>query len=71
MRVITRAADRMLTAFVPKITADAGCTAKSWRVFCYCVQVGNEYYNEYYQTCTTSPTCATYCGSCYITGICN
>jgi hypothetical protein len=71
MRVITRAADRMLTAFVPRITADAGCTPKTWKAFCYCLEVGGEYYNEYYQTCTTSGACETYCGSCYVTGVCN
>ena len=70
MRTITRAADRMLNAFVPKITADAGCTPKTWTVFCYCEWVGNEYYDKFTQTCTTAPTCATYCSACEAVSLC-
>ncbi|HEX4088208.1 MAG TPA: hypothetical protein VHZ33_05785 [Trebonia sp.] len=70
MRAMTRAADRMLNALVPKITADAGCTQKTWTVNCYCREVGNEFYNQYAQTCTTAPTCATYCTSCQVVGVC-
>jgi hypothetical protein len=70
MLAITRAADRMLNALVPKITADAGCTEKTWQVFCYCVTVGNEFHNKYAKTCTTAPTCATYCTGCEVVGVC-
>ena len=71
MRAISRAADRMLNALVPQITAYASCTPKSWQVFCYCKLVGNEFYNKYAQSCTTSPTCASYCTGCEVVGVCN
>jgi hypothetical protein len=70
MRAITRAADRMLNALVPKITADAGCTPHSYTNICSCKKVGNEFYDEYTQTCYTSGTCAVYCTACELTGVC-
>jgi hypothetical protein len=70
MLAITRAADRMLNALAPKITADAGCTARSYWSFCYCLFVGNEFYDEYSQRCTIAASCAKNCGPCEAMGVC-
>lgn len=70
MRTIARAADRMLSVFVPKITADAGCSPGTFTYFCYCKVVGNEFDDRFTQTCTRSPTCALYCQPCIATGVC-
>jgi hypothetical protein len=70
MHVIARAADRMLNALVPKITADASCSPGTHTYFCYC-RAGGGGYNLYYtQKCTCSPTGALYCGACTATSIC-
>lgn len=71
MRVINRAADRMLTALVPKITA-YGCTPGTHTYFCYCRLIGNEFYGRFTQVCTCSGNGSTlYCKPCVQTGVCS
>jgi hypothetical protein len=64
MHAISRAADRMLNALVPKITADASCAIYQWKQECSCR--GNYVYE---QNCQTEYSCAVVCGSCYSSGI--
>jgi hypothetical protein len=66
MHVISKIADRMVSAVVPAITASAGCGMEEYDVSCGCI--GQKDGNLYlvYKTCILETNCTVRCGPCSI-----
>jgi hypothetical protein len=75
MQLLTKAADRLLSAVVPNVTARAGCITcpPSWRTDagCPCKKQPDGNHVQYVKTCSrTGCDCKTIeCGPCQATGI--
>lgn len=65
MRLVTRAADRLLSVIVPRVTASAGCPPNSWTQTCGCY--GG---NLFQQKCYIDSRCKTICNHCHPTRRC-
>jgi hypothetical protein len=65
MRLVTSAADRLLSLVAPKATAAAGCVG-SWRQDCTsCIKQPNHQFQKKVQNCSYTSGCKVVCGACY------
>ena len=62
MRAISKIADRLLSAVVPKITAGACCPKDTTRQFCYYHPAGSGI--PWYRYCSYNCACQLVCGAC-------
>lgn len=68
MRLLTMAADRLLSTVVPHVTASACIACPTITVYCECSSHGNSLVKWYRQCSYSGCECQTeHCGACYAT----